>query len=84
VKTEKAPARRVTPHVEWLDRDMAAIYLGFVDPLTGAPKVQAFETWKSRERKEHKRPRQHRLRGSLRFRRVDLDQCVEAEAEVSK
>lgn len=77
MKTTKAPTS--PGHVEWLSSELAAVYLGFADPVTGAPKMTAFETWKARAK-----PQQHRLRGSLRFRRVDLDRCIEAEASHAK
>lgn len=62
-------------HVEWLSARQAATHLGFVDDA-GEPQMNRFYVWKHRHR-----PKTHRLGGSLRFRVVDLDRCIEAEPE---
>lgn len=59
--------------VKWMTSAQAAVHLGFVKS-DGSPNLNAFLVWKHRAK-----PRAYRLRGSLRFREVDLDACLEPE-----
>ena len=61
-------------HVEWFSAEQAAAHLGFLH-ADGTPNARAFRTWLHRQPAE--RPRRHYLGRKLRFRRVELDACVE-------
>lgn len=63
--------------VAWLSARQAAEYLGFVDNA-GVTMIKAFYAWRS---KAPNPPKTHWLGGRMRFRRVDLDRCVEVETE---
>lgn len=58
--------------VEYLRSEDAALYLGFTTK-EGKPNLAAFKTWRWRFK-----PKTYKLAGRLRFRRVDLDRCIEA------
>jgi len=65
--------------VAWLTTAMAAEYLGFVH-ADGTPNARAFRKWLRRQ--PANRPKRHYLGRMLRFRRVDLDSCLETLPEV--
>lgn len=58
--------------VEYLRSEDAALYLGFTRK-DGTPNLNAFKSWRWKAK-----PRTYKLAGRLRFRRVDLDRCIEA------
>lgn len=76
-----AARNRKKGSVEWWSSDSAAIHLGFVDPHTGKPALAAFRQWVKRARvRTPTNPWPlpvYRLGGRTRFRRVDLDRCVD-------
>lgn len=62
---------------EWLTTEAAAVHLGFVKD-DGAPNVTAFKSWFYGADTKTKRPKTYKLGRRLRFRRADLDRCVES------
>jgi len=75
----KSATRRT---VEWLTASHAAAHLGYVKE-DGTPNLSAFYVFLHRERKRtDSRLRTHWLRGRMRFRRVDLDACLEEQPRV--
>jgi hypothetical protein len=59
--------------VEYMRSEDAALYLGFTKE-DGTANLSAFKRWMQRAK-----PKSYRIgKRSLRFRRVDLDRCIEA------
>ena len=57
--------------VVYMRSEEAALYLGFTKP-DGTPNLPAFTRWAQRAK-----VKTYRLGSRLRFRRVDLDRCLE-------
>jgi hypothetical protein len=55
----------------YMRSEEAAVYLGFTKP-DGTPNLSAFARWAQRAK-----VKTYRLGSRLRFRRVDLDRCLE-------
>lgn len=64
------------PGIAWFDSAAAAAHLGFRT-------VKAFQKFLERRAAMGKPVRTHWLQGRKRFRRVDLDACVEVMPEVN-
>lgn len=66
-------------HVEYLSSEDAACYLGHVH-ADGTPNMRAFKAWLTRRNKKpDTKVTTFRLGRRLRFRKVDLESCVEAK-----